>query len=700
MKTKRVSTKTNQNAKGIVANLIANASSFDIPIAKIVANPHNPRKQFDETQLDNLAANINAVGLIQPVLVRPCKDSDMYELIVGERRYRAMQKAQKKVVPGFIRDIPDDLARRIAVSENIERVDLTPIEEAHAFQAMLESNPDKKALSADCGVSETYINNRLNLLRLIPDIAALLIGHVVSIGAALELSRYPENTQENVYKSHLKDNCTGISWRPMKVKELARKLAENYSQRLSDYEFDKSACENCQYNTASQELFKNTNFCHCQNRACLEEKNNSYLIAEAVRLLADDPALTLAQCSLTENKAVMQHLSGIGYTPVTVDWHKSCMRYDTIPFEPVKPRRKDYNSAVAFQNAIDLHDFNLSKYQEKEARIKEGTLKRYLVIAETYLRFITEDLTEKTEIEKVTIQSETEQLQKKDELLRAKRDESIVTEMRDFIVAQKVPRDPISKTEQQICLYLLYKNLASEYEELMGFRKELTIDRVANLKPEQRIKIMRGFIFSQIFDFGDLGKEFRPYFHEYCEQRYPEKFAEVKAMHEKKYQNKHTSIEKRLIKLAAEEQAAAVIVLQLPKPEQPKLPPVVELMARPVAETVPLPGSRAAMAEDVEVLALLPEAASPDQPQEVEQAVEADADETTPAGRPTIDPEVAEETTIEAEIISEAPQPEPEIVEVSAEVVESRTETMPVPVSVVKKKQGKNRKRSKSKSAA
>ena len=698
MKTKSVNAKTNQNVKGIVAHLIANASSFDIPIEKIVTSPYNPRKRFDEAQIDSLATNIDAVGLIQPILVRPCKDDDMYELIVGERRFRAMQKANKKVIPGLIRDVPDELARAIALSENINRVDLTPIEEAQAFQAALVPDSDIKALSVDYGVSETYIRNRIQLLKLIPDIAKLLTEKVISIGAALEITRYPDNIQENVYKAHLKENCTGTSWRPMKVKELAQKLAENYSQRLTDYKFDKSDCEKCQHNTALQELFVNTCSCRCQNRTCLEEKNTAYLISEATRLLINDTTLELGVCRLTDNAIVMQHLIDIGYEPVQVDWLKPYVTWDFYPSEPVKPKPDDFQSQVLYLQELDRYQLRLSQYQLQEQRLKEGTLKRYLIVEETRLSFILEDLCKKAEAERVVIEPEADQLREKDEAFRAKRDEDIIVAMRDFVAEQKVPTDPISPTEQRLCLYLLYRNLESEFEEKLNFRKELTVDRVKNLKTDQRIKLMRCFIFSQIFRDKKDYKEFWSYFREYCKQYYPEKLAEIEDVHEKKYQNKHQAIERRLAEIEAEEQAVAEAGRLLPEYEQSQLPPITKLIPQSVSVTVPQMESRTDIVEDAKVLVLLPQAVSPDQPEEIEQALKIEVNETAPEEQPGKDSEVA---MIETEIITEAPQSEPEIIEVSAETVgNNRTETMPVPVPETTKKQGKGRKRLKSKSVA
>ncbi len=139
-----------------------------IPVEQISPNPRQPRDVFDEDALAELVTSIKEVGVLQPVVVRvvdPKKPS--YQLIMGERRFRASQEAGLKEIPAIIRDVRDDDLLRDALLENLHRVDLNPLEEAAAYQQLLEDfNCTQEQLSERIGRSRPQISNTLRLLKL------------------------------------------------------------------------------------------------------------------------------------------------------------------------------------------------------------------------------------------------------------------------------------------------------------------------------------------------------------------------------------------------------------------------------------------------------------------------------------------------------------------------------------------------------
>lgn len=142
-----------------------------MPIAFIQASPNNPRKLFREEELQDLARSLREKGLLQPLVVRPIFGSnDRYELVAGERRWRAAQRAGLHEVPVLIRDLNDGEALEIALIENIQRSDLNPLEEARAYsQLMQEFEYTQQQLAESLGKSRSHIANTLRLLNL-PDI--------------------------------------------------------------------------------------------------------------------------------------------------------------------------------------------------------------------------------------------------------------------------------------------------------------------------------------------------------------------------------------------------------------------------------------------------------------------------------------------------------------------------------------------------
>ncbi len=157
-----------------------------LDISNIANNPEQPRKRFNELELTELANSIAALGVIQPLVVREAPDQPgKYEIVAGERRWRASQIAGLTQVPVIIKDLGDRETLEIALVENIQRSNLTPIEEARAYQALMdEFNLSQKELSERVGKERSTITNYLRLLRLAPDILQMLEEGKLSMGHA------------------------------------------------------------------------------------------------------------------------------------------------------------------------------------------------------------------------------------------------------------------------------------------------------------------------------------------------------------------------------------------------------------------------------------------------------------------------------------------------------------------------------------
>lgn len=146
---------------------------MEISIEDIVANEGQPRKNFDQEELKDLASSIKKYGIIQPLLLK--KKEDKYEIIAGERRFRAAGLAGLERVPAIVKDISDDESSRIAIIENIQRKDLNPVEEAMSYRHLLDSQDlTQKELADEIGKSRQYIGNTIRLLNLDPRVLKLL----------------------------------------------------------------------------------------------------------------------------------------------------------------------------------------------------------------------------------------------------------------------------------------------------------------------------------------------------------------------------------------------------------------------------------------------------------------------------------------------------------------------------------------------
>jgi ParB family chromosome partitioning protein len=164
----------------------AQEDSTEVPIDLIDPSSLQPRTVFDGVKLEELAKSIRANGVVQPLLLR--RKGERYELIAGERRWRAAQLAGLAKVPSVIRNVPDDKVLELALIENIQREDLNPIEEARAYRKLIETLGLTQEIVADrVGRDRSYITNYLRLLRLPTDLQALVQEGRLSTGHARAL---------------------------------------------------------------------------------------------------------------------------------------------------------------------------------------------------------------------------------------------------------------------------------------------------------------------------------------------------------------------------------------------------------------------------------------------------------------------------------------------------------------------------------
>jgi ParB family chromosome partitioning protein len=203
--------------------LPAGGESRMVPIDRIRRSELNPRKTFSETELDELASSIREKGLIQPLIVRPADASGhSYEIVAGERRWRAAQRASLHLVPVIVRALSDREALELAIIENVQRTDLNAIEEAQGYQRLIaEYKYTQEELSQIVGKSRPHLANTMRLLKLPETVQALVRDGSLSPGHARALIGHDD--AEGIAKEIVK---RGLNVRDVEALVMGRKAPE------------------------------------------------------------------------------------------------------------------------------------------------------------------------------------------------------------------------------------------------------------------------------------------------------------------------------------------------------------------------------------------------------------------------------------------------------------------------------------------
>lgn len=201
-----------------------------VPIQAITPNPFQPRLVFDEAAIDELAASIREKGLLQPVLVR--RAGSGYQLIAGERRFRAAQRAGLAEVPVVIRDADDREALELALIENVQRENLNPVEEARAYKRLAdEFNLSQEEVADRVGKNRSTIANAVRLLQLPPEVLAQLESGELTAGHARPLLALPDAQAQTAVAREVADRRLSVRDTERLVRDRAQAAADDLERR-------------------------------------------------------------------------------------------------------------------------------------------------------------------------------------------------------------------------------------------------------------------------------------------------------------------------------------------------------------------------------------------------------------------------------------------------------------------------------------
>lgn len=526
-----------------------------VAVANIQPSNYNPRKRFDETGLDELAESIKQQGVLQPITVRPIANTGRYEIVFGERRYRATVIAGSEEIPAIISELSDEEAQEMAVTENLQRKDVTPTEEANAYKQLIDSGRHTvETLSVLFGKSENYIRTRLNFSTLIPELAELLDADIITISVASEICRYGEDVQREVYENHLKEGILHhSSWRGRKAKEIAELIEQKFTIDLERYAFDKTECASCRHNTNNLLLFNDGGCGQCANRACLSEMNAAFLKEKAMQIVQQQPDITLCRDPYFTNETTVERLIASGYDVETIN---NCI---TFPKSPIVPLIEDYDNSEDYEEALKDYEEEQADYieicNEISMRNEAGEITLYAKIGE---RDITLCYVEKTaaqiaESDKAaqTIAAQIAELEQKDKRNKEIAAENIVDDVKKVIREIDTTETKFGADEDRMMYFFLLSSLRKENYAAVGIDKECDylkdeekMDVIANLTAKTKAIIRRDFLIANFKDaFRNNGSA--ALLLDFAKKHMPEELADITNKYNEVYEKRHIRLEEK-----------------------------------------------------------------------------------------------------------------------------------------------------------
>lgn len=292
----------------------------EIPLGMVKPSPMNPRKTFDDEAVKELAANIERQGLLQPITVRPCEYEDFadestgevvsipigYEIVCGERRYRAFallksredaqgSQGRFQSIPTFVREMSDEDAFEAMITENLQRQDVDPMEEAFAFGQLIGKGKTAEELALKFGKSIRFIQDRCKLNALIPELKVAVKDGKMSIAAAMLISKLDDDVQQKYYSSY-SNNYQGFTKGTADSFVMSLFMAIDnspwyQSDNQADEDFEGSCgcrCSECKLNTANHGcLFwemKTEDAGRCTDRNKFYQKHVDFLLSMLKKL--------------------------------------------------------------------------------------------------------------------------------------------------------------------------------------------------------------------------------------------------------------------------------------------------------------------------------------------------------------------------------------------------------------------------------
>lgn len=270
---------------------VVTAGAQMVPIGQIYPNPNNPRKRFDQDELDKLTASVRQLGILSPILV--VVDGDRYRIVAGERRYRAAKAAGLDEVPVLVRELSEAEEFEVMLTENLQREDLDPIEEAQAYAEAISRGWKQTELAERLGISQAQVANRIRLLKLPEEVQEDISREIISPGHGLALVKVAHipGAAKNVADTFAKRNTSVAKASEEVLSYVAREGKPLYDESMAwnrplfDYQ---TICEKCEMRAMGRQNWENEEHPYCLKPECWERHQEEAQNAEIEKHIKEE----------------------------------------------------------------------------------------------------------------------------------------------------------------------------------------------------------------------------------------------------------------------------------------------------------------------------------------------------------------------------------------------------------------------------
>lgn len=517
-----------------------------VNLNEIVISSFNVRGTFHENSIQELANSMRENGLINPLTLRRVSNNQ-YEIICGERRFRAAKLLGWERIDAYIKDVTNDEAQELCLIENIQREDISPIEEAKAFEK-LQTTGDLNELVSRTGKSANYIRVRLQLNSLIPEIANLLNQEDITFGVATVICSYSKEIQREVFEKFYHVESYN-NWFSYNKEEVRRRIESIYTTQLDQYCFDLSDCKSCPHNTANFSLFGDGG--KCVNKSCLNEKNTKYLTDEAIRLKKENPLVVL--CAPTYGQTNDSVIGNLKLQEYEIQEDNHCRLY---PSKPEEPEYADISDEEEIQKAKSRYEEDVQTYnqfiEELKQKEEKGELTRYAVIRDKNIQFKYREHETKNPHEE--LKKQLSNLKTKDKRNQELKVINTVKDTKEFMEQNEIMVSKEFSTHEECLLYFfLLSSLNPKHYPIFGLpnntyfledeQKKNIVE--SGLTDEQKNVIRRDFILKKFDSAFGSGTTSNLYV-QFMKEHFHDEVVKIEKKYEEVYNKRYIKIKEQI----------------------------------------------------------------------------------------------------------------------------------------------------------